>query len=87
MCLTSSQWSAYRRSDEKEIPYLFDPCGEVLHVPDRNGLVVRKVDLGLGGEEAVDLALGGELGREVLLVDLLERGPLVHDLAVVHRIG
>ena len=53
-------------------------------MPDRHGLVVWKVDLGLGGEEAVDLALGGELGREVLLVDRLALGPLVIVLAVVH---
>ena len=53
-------------------------------MPDRNGLVVGEVDLGLGGEEAVDLALGGELGREVLLVDLVEVGPQVVDISVVH---
>lgn len=53
-------------------------------MPDRHGLVVWKVDLGLGGEEAVDLALGGELGREVLLVDLLAVGPLIVELSVVH---
>ena len=46
-------------------------------MPDRHGLVVGKIDLGLGGEEAVDLALGGELGREVLLVDRLALGSLV----------
>ena len=46
-------------------------------MPDRNGLVVGEVDLGLGGEEAVDLTLGSELGREVLLVDRLALGPLV----------
>ena len=53
-------------------------------MPDRNGLVVGEVDLGLGGEEAEDLALGGELGREVLLVDLVEIGTLVPDLSVIH---
>ena len=53
-------------------------------MPDGHSLVVRKVDLSLGGEEAVDLAFGGELGREVLLVDRLERGPLVHVLSFVH---
>ena len=55
-------------------------------MPDRHCLVVGKVDLGLGGEEAVDLALGGELGREVLLVDRLALGPLVYVLACVHLI-
>ena len=55
-------------------------------MPDRHGLVVWKVDLGLGGEEAVDLALGGELGREVLLVDRLALRPLVYILACVHLV-
>ena len=43
-------------------------AGEVPHVPDGYGLVGRKVEAGLHGEEAVDLRLRSELGPEGLHV-------------------
>ena len=39
-------------------------------MPDRNCLVWREVDHGLGGEEPVDLSLGAELGVEQVDINL-----------------
>ena len=63
--------------------YDLGAAGDVLHVPDRHGLVVGEVDLALGGEEAVDLGLRGVLRGEVLLVHGL-LGNLVRRLDGVH---
>ena len=49
--------------------YLFDARGEILHVPDRDGLICREVDHGLGHEEPVHLPLRSVLRGEELLVN------------------
>ena len=72
MTLTSSLKMAYKntRSAKGLITYLLRGGCQLLEVPDRDRLVRREVDHGLGGEEPVDLPLGAELGVEQVDINL-----------------
>ena len=54
--------------------------GQVLAVPNGDGLVVWHVDPSLCRKEPPDLILRAKLGREGLRVDLLIHSPSVHVL-------